>query len=367
MTEQAFQAFLKTIVPGDREAMDQARHRQAQLAKPPGSLGMLEHISIRLAGATGKVYNRVEKTRVLVLAADNGVIVEGVSSSPEVITLTQSINMTRHKTGMSALAKLFGCDVVVADVGINANVACKEIRNEKVRYSTGNIRVEPAMTRQQCLDAIAVGIRLAAEAQRDGMEAVGVGEMGICNTTTSAAVLAALTGAPVEAVTGRGGGINDQSFAKKKQVITEALALHLPDPNDPVDVLSKVGGLDIAAMTGAFLGCAANHVPAVVDGFISIVAALCAVRLCPNARDYLFLSHVSYEIGYRVAQEALGLDSYLNLGMRLGEGSGCPLAFQIMRGACAILCDMATFQEAAINDDYLDEIRQNESFAVKKL
>lgn len=364
MTEDALRAYLASIQPADRSAMNKAARRQAELAKPPGSLGKLEEISIRMAGVTGKVGHVPERCRVLVLAADNGVIAEGVSSSPESVTLAQAINMTRRKTGMSALAAYFGCDVVVTDVGINGDYHCPAIRNRKIRYSTGNLAQEPAMSREQCLDALAVGLDLAAEAKADGMDLVGVGEMGIGNTTTSAAVLAALTGAAVEQVTGRGGGVTDAAFEKKKQVIAQALALREPDSGDPLDVLSKVGGLDLAAMTGVYLGCARHRIAAVADGFISVVAALCAYRLCPAAREYIFLSHVSYEVGYQIAARALNLTAFLELGMRLGEGSGCPLAFQILRGACAVLRDMATFPEAAIDDSYLQEIREGDAFTV---
>ena len=220
------------------------------------------------------------------------------------------------------------------------------------------------MTRQQVLDAMAVGLDLAADAAKDGVNAVGVGEMGIGNTTTSSAVLSALTGATPESVTGRGGGLTDQAFAVKKQVITQALALHHPDQEDVLDVLSAVGGLDLAAMTGVFLGCALQRIPAVVDGFISVVAALCACRLNPNVKDYLFLSHASYEIGYRLAAEELGLEPCLLLDMRLGEGSGCPIAFQILKAACAVMNGMGTFAEAAIQDDYLEPIRAQDSFTV---
>ena len=220
------------------------------------------------------------------------------------------------------------------------------------------------MTEQQALDALAVGLDLARQAKAEGIDAVGVGEMGIGNTTTSAAVLAALTGASVEEVTGRGGGLTDRGFETKKRVLRQALALHHPDPGDPVAVLAAVGGLDIAAMTGLFLGCAHEGLAAAVDGYISIVAALCAVRLCPAARDAIFLSHASKEPGYRRAAEELGLAPFLQLGMRLGEGSGCPLAFQVLKAACAVMNGMATFAEAAINDDYLESIRTPDAFRV---
>lgn len=366
MTELQLREYLSGILPADRDAMDRAARRQAELAKPPGSLGQLEDISIRLAGITGRVQNEIEQCRILVFAADNGVVAEGVSATPQSVTMSQAINMTRHLTGMSSLARYFGNSVVVTDVGINGVVPCPQVVNRKVRFSTGNLAREPAMTRQNVLDALQVGLDTAAEAAAQGVQAAGVGEMGIGNTTTSSAVLAALTGAAVEDVTGRGGGLTDDAFERKKRVISEALALHRPDPADPLDVLAKVGGLDLAAMAGAFLGCARYRIPVVVDGFISIVAALCAVRLCPAARDAMFLSHVSYEVGYRLAERELALPAYLMLNMRLGEGSGCPLAFQILRGACAVMCHMATFAEAAIQDDYLDEIRATDAFTVKR-
>lgn len=362
MTEQELKTL--PIAPADNAAMEKARQRQAELAKPPGSLGKLEDYSIRLAGITGNVKNEIEKCRVIVLAADNGVTAEGVSSAPTSVTLSQVINMTRHITGMSSLAFYFGNEVVVADLGIDTDRKIPGVLDRKIRRSTGNIAKERAMTRQQVLDAIAVGLDLAADAAKDGVNAVGVGEMGIGNTTTSSAVLSALTGATPESVTGRGGGLTDQAFAVKKQVITQALALHHPDREDVVDVLSAVGGLDLAAMTGVFLGCALQHIPAVVDGFISIVAALCACRLNPNVKDYLFLSHASYEIGYRLAAEELGLEPCLLLDMRLGEGSGCPIAFQILKAACAVMNGMGTFAEAAIQDDYLEPIRAQDSFTV---
>ena len=318
MTERELRAYIEAIRPADEAAMDAARRRQAELAKPPGSLGRLEELSIRLSGVTGRVCPAMDRCRVAVFAADNGVVAEGVSCTPPSVTLQQAVNMTRRKTGMSAMAAAFGDDVAVVDVGIDG-----------------------------------------------GVTALGIGEMGIGNTTTSAAVLAALTGADVEAVTGRGGGLTDEGFRRKKAVLRQALALHRPDRNDVIGVLAGVGGLDLAAMTGAFLGCAHERVPAVADGFISITAALCAVRLCPAARDVLFLSHDSYEVGYRIAAEELGLQPCLRLEMRLGEGSGCPLLFRVLEGACGVMRGMATFAEAAIQDDYLDEIRAVDAFTVE--
>ena len=349
------------IQPLDEAAMGKARERQAQLAKPPGSLGRLEDLSIQLAGITGKVHNKIEKKHLLVFASDNGVVEEGVSSAPQSVTLMQTINLTRHKTGASTLCRHFGCGITVCDVGINADIKEAKVLNRKIAYGTQNIVKGPAMTREQAVRAIQTGMELASETDAD---VIGIGEMGIGNTTTSSAVLSVLLDADVDEVTGRGGGITDASFLKKKQVIRDAIAINHPDRNDVVDVLAKVGGFDIAAMCGAFLGCAAARKPVVIDGFISAVAALCACRLCPNSVRYFIPSHASYEIGYKLAMDAMGLEPLFLLGMRLGEGSGCPLAFEILEAACAIMNDMATFDQAGIDDGYLDEIREGDKFSV---
>ena len=218
------------------------------------------------------------------------------------------------------------------------------------------------MTREQAEQAILTGIQLAQSTDAD---VLGIGEMGIGNTTTSSAMLSVLLDASVEDVTGRGGGITDQSFLKKKQVIKDAIAINQPDKNDVIDVLAKVGGFDIAAMCGAFIGAVATRHPVVIDGFISAVAALCAYKLCPNVKGYLIPSHASYEIGYKLAVDAMELQPLFLLGMRLGEGSGCPLAFEILDAACAIINDMATFDQAGIDDGYLDEIREGDKFTVE--
>ena len=339
--------------------MTAAEEYQARLAKPPGSLGRLEELSVQLAGITGKVHNELPRKQLLVFAADNGVVAEGVSSAPQSVTKQQTINLMRGKTGAAVLAKHFGCGLTVCDVGVNADIYESAVLNRKIAYGTQNICTGPAMTREQTLQAILTGAEIARTVDAD---VIGVGEMGIGNTTTSSAVLAVLLGADVEAVTGRGGGITEESFRKKKAVIRTAIEVNRPDRDDVVGVLSKVGGFDLAAMCGAFLGAAAARRPAVIDGLISAAAALCAVRLCPNVRGYLVPSHASFEIGYRLAMEAMDLRPLFDLGMRLGEGSGCPLAFQVLDAACAVINDMATFDEAGINDDYLDEIRRGDQF-----
>ena len=357
--QEKIEALVRAVQPLDQKAMLAAEAHQARLAKPPGSLGRLEELSVQLAGITGKVHNELPRKQLLVFAADNGVVAEGVSSAPQSVTMQQTINLTRGKTGAAVLAKRFGCGLTVCDVGVNADICESAVLNRKIAYGTQNICTGPAMTREQALQAILTG---AAVAENIDADAVGIGEMGIGNTTTSSAVLAVLLGADVDKVTGRGGGITEESFRKKKAVIRTAIAVNRPNRNDVIDVLAKVGGFDLAAMCGAFLGAAASRRAAVIDGFISAVAALCAVRLCPSVRGYLIPSHASFEIGYRLAMEELALRPLFDLGMRLGEGSGCPLAFQMLDAACAVMNNMASFDEAGINDDYLEEIRQGDQF-----
>lgn len=357
--QKKIEALVRAVQPLDQKAMLAAEAHQARLAKPPGSLGRLEELSVQLAGITGKVHNELPRKQLLVFAADNGVVAEGVSSAPQSVTMQQTINLTRGKTGAAVLAKRFGCGLTVCDVGVNADLCESAVLNRKIAYGTQNICAGPAMTREQALQAILTGAVVAENVDAD---AVGIGEMGIGNTTTSSAVLAVLLGADVDKVTGRGGGITEESFRKKKAVIRTAIAVNRPNRDDVIDVLAKVGGFDLAAMCGAFLGAAASRRAAVVDGFISAVAALCAVRLCPLVRGYLIPSHASFEIGYRLAMEELALRPLFDLAMRLGEGSGCPLAFQVLDAACAVMNNMASFDEAGINDDYLDEIRQGNQF-----
>ena len=357
--QEKIEALVRAVQPLDQKAMLAAEAHQARLAKPPGSLGRLEELSVQLAGITGKVHNELPRKQLLVFAADNGVVAEGVSSAPQSVTMQQTINLTRGKTGAAVLAKRFGCGLTVCDVGVNADICESAVLNRKIAYGTQNICTGPAMTREQALQAILTG---AAVAENVDADAVGIGEMGIGNTTTSSAVLAVLLGADVDKVTGRGGGITEESFRKKKAVIRTAIAVNRPNRNDVIDVLAKVGGFDLAAMCGAFLGAAASRRAAVIDGFISAVAALCAVRLCPSVRGYLIPSHASFEIGYRLAMEEMTLRPLFDLGMRLGEGSGCPLAFQMLDAACAVMNNMASFDEAGINDDYLEEIRQGDQF-----
>lgn len=363
--EKMLQERIAAIAPPDAAAMAAARARQDALAKPPGSLGELEEISIRMAGITGRVCNTPEKKRIIVLCADNGVVEEGVSSAPRSVTAAQAMNMIRRRTGMSSMAKHFGNEVQVVDMGIADPYDPTGILNRSLGKGTANFCRGPAMSRTQCLEAILTGMDLAAQAKDEGVDLIGVGEMGIGNTSSSSAVLCVLTGLSVEEVTGRGGGLTDAAFARKKDVLRRAIELNRPDRSDPIDVLSKVGGFDLAAMCGVFLGAARERMGVVIDGFISIVAALCAARLCDAARGYMFPSHASFEIGYMAAARELGLQPWMALNMRLGEGSGCPIAFEVISAACAAMSGMALFgEEAAIDDGYLKEIREKDSFSL---
>ncbi len=358
------QELISAIRPLDKEAMEKAAAWQEKLAIPPGSLGKLQDAAVRLAGITGKLRNEILRCRIIVLAADNGIVEEGIGSAPRTVTAAQTANMTHYLTGMSSIAHYFGDEIRVVDVGVADPYDAPKVIDRKIALGTKNFVYEPAMTREQAERAILIGEEMAKKAKEENISVIGVGEMGIGNTTTSSAVLCALTGLSVEQVTGRGGGITDANFVHKKEVILTGLEKHRPDPKDPVDVLSKVGGFDLAAMCGVFLGAARYRLPVVIDGFISIVAALCAARLCPDAADYMFPSHASFEIGYAKAAKELGLEPWLLLNMRLGEGSGCPLAFRVLEAACAFTNNMATFDQASIDDGYLDEIREKDCYTV---
>lgn len=379
MKEIEFMKLVSTIEDLDRKAMEAARKREESLAKPPGSMGRLEDIAVQLAGISGRIHNQVDKSCIAIMSADNGVVEEGVSSAPQLVTLAQTINFTRRLTGVGTLAKYFNVDLLVADLGINGDLpeellvkdalekvgaelkVTNKIIDRKLRKGTFNLAKEPAMTREEAVEAMSVGLEMVRNIKEAGYQIFGIGEMGIGNTTTSSAILSALTGLSVSETVGKGGGITDESFARKKEIIQEVLEKYEFKGQrgmDVIDVLAKVGGFDIAAMAGAFLGAAVYKLPVVIDGFISVVAALVAASISPLAKEYMIASHVSREQGYGHALKTLGLPPMLNLDLRLGEGSGCPLAFQIIRGACAIMNHMATFEEAEINDDYLEEIRK---------
>ena len=348
----------------DSEAAAKARARLNELAKPPGSLGKLEEIAEKLAGISGEMYYDTAKRCVIVMASDNGVYEEGVAATPQSVTYSQTINCARGLTGIAVIAKQFNADVIVVDVGVNADIDHPLIKNRKIRKSTWNIAKGAAMTYEEAIKAVLSGIETAIEAVGEGYKLLGAGEMGIANTTTSAAVLSALTGIPAEKTAGKGAGLKEEAYKHKIEVIKKAIENNKPNPDDPIDVLAKVGGFDIAAMTGLFLGGAYMRVPVVIDGFISMVAALTASRISPVAKDFMFASHESYEQGFAHAAKALGIETHLNLNMRLGEGSGCPIMFAVIDAACAMMRNMGTFKQAEIDNDYIEELKTGDNFSV---
>ncbi|MBC2582970.1 nicotinate-nucleotide--dimethylbenzimidazole phosphoribosyltransferase [Clostridium sp. DJ247] len=348
---------IASIRPADKEAMEKAWKRIDGLTKPIGSLGELENIIAKIAGITGKVSNQINKKSIVIMCADNGVWEEGVSNNPQNTTMTVTNNFTRGITGVCVLAKYSKSDLTIVDIGVKGDFNNHKIINKKVAYGTKNIAKEPAMTREQAIKAIEIGIDTVDKLVMKDYDMLGTGEMGICNTTTSAAVLSVLSDLPVQNVVGKGSGLTEEQFEHKKRVVQKAIDINKPNKNDPIDVISKVGGLDIAGLCGCFLGAAKNRIPIVIDGFITSAAALCAYKLNQHVRDFIFPSHLSAEPGAQCMMNELKLSPMLNLGMRLGEGSGCPLAFSIIESALYAMNNMATYEEASLNRECYIDIR----------
>lgn len=351
------QKTISEIEPLNEEAKARAKEHLDSLIKPIGSLGRLEELAIQIAGVTGQTYNVFDRKCTIVMAADNGVHEEGVSACPQNITALQSINISRGIAGINVLSKHSGADVVLVDVGVNGKLKAEGIIDRKICNGTANMAKGPAMMREQVVKALETGIEITEDLIKKGYKLIGTGEMGICNTSTSSAVLMALTDASAEETVGKGAGLTVEDFENKKKVIERAIRINNPQKDDVIDVLSKVGGLDIAGIAGCFLGAAHLRVPIVIDGFISMVAALAAFKLNPLTKEYMIPSHCSEEPGYKLASEALGVEPILKLNMRLGEGTGCPLIFNIIEASQAVVAKMGTFEQAALNNDFLVDIR----------
>ena len=335
----------------DEAAMTAARQRQGRLTKPPGSLGRLEELSVQLAGITGRSVPVLREKAVVVMAADHGVTAEGVSAYPAEVTAQMVMNFLAGGAAINALARQAGARVVVVDMGVAAPVESNPgLLDRKIAHGTGNIARGPAMAREQAEAAVVVGQDLMKDLAQQGVDLVGLGDMGIGNTTTASALTAALTGVKVPTVVGRGTGVDDAGLARKIAVVERALAVNRPDPSDPMGTLAKVGGFEIAGLVGVVLGAAASRVPVVMDGFITAAASLVAARLEPKVRPYLIASHRSVEIGHRVILDELGLEPLLELELRLGEGTGAALAMHIIEAATRILAEMATFEDAGVSD-----------------
>lgn len=348
----AYKSGMEGVKPLDATTMASAQKHMDSLIKPLGSLGRLEEISIQIAGITGKVHNNPAKKCIIVMAADNGICEEGVSSSPKEITLIQAINMTKGICGIGVLSKWAGSELKVVDIGIDGDYDNDQIIRAKVSRGTKNFAKEPAMSRDEVEQAIETGFKMVSDLAASGYQLIGTGEMGIGNTSTSSAVIMALTGASAEDAVGKGGGLTEAAYEKKKLLLERAILQHKPDPGDPIDVLSKVGGLDIAGLIGCFIGAACYRLPIVVDGVISIAAALAAERIQPGVRAFMIASHISSEPAYVIAERELQLKPMLAMNMRLGEGTGCPLAFQIIDAACRVMNEMATFEEVSVDKSY---------------
>jgi nicotinate-nucleotide--dimethylbenzimidazole phosphoribosyltransferase len=342
---------LPPVPTPDSGAEAAARARQQTLTKPPGSLGRLEALSIQLAAITGKARPSVKRKAVVIMAADHGVAAEGVSAYPAEVTPQMVLNFARGGAAINVLARQAGARVVVVDIGVAADFdPATPILHRKIARGTQNMVRGPAMTRAQAEAAIKVGIEIVNAEITQGLDLIATGDMGIGNTTASSAIVAALTGEPVAKITGRGTGVDDAGLARKVAVIERALAVNQPHANDPLEVLCKVGGLEIGGLAGVIIGGAANRVPILVDGFISGAAALIAVGLEPRVQPCLIAAHQSVEIGHRVILDQLGLRPLLDLDLRLGEGTGAALAFHLLEAAARLLDEMATFAEAGVSD-----------------
>lgn len=345
----ALEALIERIVPPDERAKAKAAAHLDRLTKPQGSLGKLEEIAIRLAGITGELAPALGRKAVVVMAGDHGVCEEGVSAFPPEVTPQMVLNFLAGGAAVNVLARHVGAEVVCVDVGVNADLEHPGLVSRKVRRGTRNIAREAAMTREEAVMAVQAGFDVAAELAAAGVGLFATGEMGIGNTTPSAALLAALTGMDAAEAVGRGTGIDDARWRHKVDVVRRALAVNAPDASDPLDALAKVGGLEIAGLVGVILGAAANRRPVVVDGFISSAAALVASRLAPQAADYMIASHLSREQGHGRLLEAIGLSPLVHLDMRLGEGTGAVLCFPLVEAAVKIMAEMATFESAGVS------------------
>ena len=337
---------IRKIRPVDIAAMAAAKQHWDGLGKPLGSLGRLEKALIQIAGIqrTGDVH--IDRKALVIMCADNGVVEEGVTQCGQEVTATVAENFLNEKSCVAIMCRRAGTKICPVDIGMAVDTP--RVEKRKIAYGTKNMAKEPAMTREQAIAAIEVGIAKAEELHAQGYEMLATGEMGIGNTTTSSAMTAVYLGLDVETVTGRGAGLSSHGLQRKINAIKQAIAVNQPDPEDPLDVLAKVGGLDIAGMCGLFLGGAAQRMPVVMDGFISQVAALTAVRLVPECADYILASHVSEEPGANILLKALEKDAFLTCGMRLGEGSGAVALFPILDFASDIYHKMSTFVQADI-------------------
>lgn len=347
--ERKIKETLEAIMPFEEKAAERARRHSDNLTKPPGSLGKLEDIAAQFAGMTGELWPDLGKRAVIVMAGDHGVCEEGVSAFPPSVTPQMVLNFLSGGAAVNVLAQQAAADVVCVDVGVAADLEHPDLIGRKVVYGTRNMAKEPAMSREEAVAAINVGIDVVEEQHARGVRMFATGEMGIGNTTASAAIASVLAGLAPEASVGRGTGINEETRQHKVMVVKQAINVNRPDPEDPIDVLARVGGAEIAGLVGVIIGAAARRCPVVVDGYISSAAALVASKLSTKAVPYMIASHLSNEQGHKSLMDVLGLPPILHLDMRLGEGTGAVLAFHLIDASIRLMREMATFDSAGVS------------------
>lgn len=349
-----FKSALESIKPVNEEWYATAQKRLDNLTKPLGSLGRLEEFARRLVAMTENKAPLLDKKVIFTFAGDHGVTEEGVSAYPKEVTPQMVLNFIRGGAGINVLARHAGAAVVVVDIGVDYDFdEIEGLHRLKVMRGTNNFVKGPAMTRDQAIRCLEVGIELANDYAKKGYKIFGTGDMGIGNTTASSAIASVLTGNSVSKVTGKGTGISDESLKNKIRVIENGIRLNRPNPKDAIDVLSKVGGTEIGGIAGTVLGAAANRVPVVIDGFISTAGALIAYCIEPKTKDYMFAAHNSVEIGHKALLDKIGLKPILDLDLRLGEGTGAALAMLLIEAGLKIYLEMATFSEAGVSDEII--------------
>lgn len=350
---------LNKITGPNEKAKDLTREKWDGLVKPIGSLGGLEEITIKISGMTGKVINKLEKKVVAVMCSDNGVVEEGVSSAPQIFTKALTESMAKGITGVATLGKVNNTDIITVNLGVIGELEDSRIIDRKIADGTKNFTKGPAMTYEEAVKSIETGIEIGDKLYVDqGYDILGTGEIGIGNTTTAAAVVSSLTDLDVDLTCGKGVGLTDEQHENKKNIIRKGIELNKPNKEDPIDVIKKVGGFDIGGMCGLILSAAKNKKPVVIDGFISSAAALCAVKLNPLVSEYILPSHLSAEPGAKHVADELKIKPILNLEMRLGEGSGCPIAFQVIEAGMYTLENMGTFDDISLSGSSLVNIRE---------
>lgn len=343
------QETIENIKPLDKSSIEKCKKRFENIAMPLGGLGLLQDAIIQLAGIQQKEKPDISKRAVIVFCADNGVVAQGVTQCGQEVTAVVTENLNKGLTSVCLMANTINIDVIPVDIGVARDVQGQKIRKHKIRYGTADMTKEPAMTKNEAITAIETGIKLALECKQNDYNLLCVGEMGIGNTTTTAAVTSVLLGLEPETVTGRGAGLSSEGLNRKINAIKTAINLHKPNPNDVIDVLHKVGGLDICGMVGTYLGGAYCQIPVVADGVIACAAALCAVKLCPQARDYIIFSHKSFEPAGEKLLEALNAKPFIDAKMKLGEGTGAVTSVSLLDLALAPYLNMASFEEINID------------------